>query len=170
LVISWKTTQTSNLKFLGVTFVNLYDPLSRRGQVVIIQINPGQTVWEYLLTLNGWIKKTIKMVPSESVPMNCQLCQRNRQTNLILTWPFIPLPSIACFVAQICHLLSGKWKIVVTSKHEHWLPFIVHSLNSNCGLTFAWILTMEGRFRRHECSCYDVTPRDGTECRVLMPF
>jgi hypothetical protein len=38
-------------------------------------------------------------------------------------------------------------KLVVMSKHEHWPPRIVRCLNSNCGLTIAWILTMEGRFR-----------------------
>jgi hypothetical protein len=62
---------------------------------------------------------------------------------------------------------NGKWSIVVTRKHEQ-LPCIVPCLNNNCGLTIAWILTIECRFR--ECSCYDVTPRDGTECWALMPF
>jgi hypothetical protein len=60
------------------------------------------------------------------------------------------------------------WTIVATSKHEHWPPFIVRCLNSNCGLTIAWILTREGDSEDNECSCYDVTPRDGAE-RQLLP-
>jgi hypothetical protein len=56
---------------------------------------------------------------------------------------------MACFVAQNCHLLNGKWKTVVISKYECWPRCIVRCLNSNCGLTIAWSLTMEGWFRGH---------------------
>jgi hypothetical protein len=61
------------------------------------------------------------------------------QTNRIYSPPF---HGMFCST----NLPSAKW-IEVTSKHEHWPPCIVRCLNSNCGLTITWILTMEGRFR-----------------------
>jgi hypothetical protein len=92
-----------------------------------------------------------------------------KRITLILYFP--SFYAIACFVAQICCLLlSGIWNIVVMSKHEHWPPFIVRCLNSNCAFNISWILTMEGDSEDSECSCYEFTPSVGTECGLLMPF
>jgi hypothetical protein len=55
-------------------------------------------------------------------------------------------------------------KNVVTSKHEHWPPYIVRCLNSNHGLTAAWIWQWTADSEDNECSCYDGRPREGTEC------
>jgi hypothetical protein len=41
---------------------------------------------------------------------------------------------------------------------------IVRCLNADCGLTIAW---MPADSEDNECPCYDVTPRDGTECLVF---
>jgi hypothetical protein len=83
-------------------------------------------------------------------------------------WPRYSPPFIACFLAQICRLLCGKWKIVVTSEHEHWRPCIVRCFNSNYGLTIVWFLTMDSEdsqwmsLRWHWVLSFDAVSADDT--------
>jgi hypothetical protein len=68
-------------------------------------------------------------------------------------------------------LLYAKWQMKNCSDVRTRALAAVYCacLNSNCGLTIAWILTMEGRFRGRVLMLLAyVTPR---EChRVFMPF
>jgi hypothetical protein len=54
----------------------------------------------------------------------------------------------------------------VTSKHEDWSPLFAVWI-----AIVRWIFRDNGkRFQDNESSCYDVAPRDGAECRLLISF
>jgi hypothetical protein len=69
---------------------------------------------------------------------------------------------MACFVAQMCHLLIEKllWHKNMSADRRVLFAVWIAIVGWRLREFWQWKVNSED----NECSCYDVTPRDGTEC------
>jgi hypothetical protein len=161
--IDWAklTFDWTEICYLSKSPSNVLDQL----QLVLLGGNTGPRRDSTLQVMNRPTK-----IPNTILTITCHLISLKDES--LLTWTcvaslgvgtFLCTPVVSC-IDTFVFVWNKRWT------YQPWPPFIVRCVNSNCALNISWILTMEGNSEDKDSSMYDVTPRDGAECRSLVHF